>query len=83
MDTTTIPAGVQLAAAGVVTPTVRIAIAMATHLDEIRSIYGDEAANFIIGTLRESPDPRWEEVIYNALKRWTSEHPRMFNDLNS
>lgn len=61
---------------------VRMALAMATYLDQIRQIYGDECANFVSSMWLESSSPRWEEATHNALKRWTAEHPRFVLDLD-
>lgn len=83
MDTQTVPNPVELAAAETLTPAVNMAVAMAFDLDEIRQIYGSECANFVASCWRESGNPRWQEVTYNALERWTSVHPRLVLDLNS
>lgn len=83
MDTMTVPNSATVTVAEAITPAINMAVAMAIQLDEIRQIYGDECAMFVTSSLRESANPRWEEVTYNALKRWTSQHPRLVLDLDS
>lgn len=56
------------------TTVVRVALALAAELDEIRSACGEECANHVKKTLASSPSPRWEDTVEQAMNEWTRAH---------